>query len=222
MFSDTEEFLMFTKQMSARIWRGDKKTIPEMEAKFQSDPVDYLVPFASTLYSFRKNPHCRQRLASLRPQLVSRLMNWAPMNGGDEADCLTTYVFWLSENVPLFDAQRSEMQEVVREVCLSVLTKPDDFQSPHTRALIGLTLAKLAHSNGDSDLFKLAVAYVYNERKKVTDPKQQARVYRGLGMLQKLKGNRRGARAWFMRALNVPGVPFAVHFKTLAAWIGFM
>lgn len=218
------------QEYGKRVWSGDRTTVAEAKAKYESDPEGELIPLAVVLYSFRDKKHCANELLALRPQIIEYAINYAkkphnddaPKTQADKADVLATHLEWMSRRSELSIEEQQETAYEARRMCqhgIHVLHVARE-KPGHTLCLLWLTFARLCinekqFSRAREYLTEVETSVVY-----IADANQQARVCRKLGFLYRKCHSFFHGLDWGIGACLVPKTPWAVRLKSIAALLG--
>jgi hypothetical protein len=214
--------------LSPRVWAGDRRSVAKARARFvRDDPQEQLIPYATTLYSFRYDRRCANELISHYHELYARaeretMRPYGPDNArevANRADTLSTHLEWMSRQASFPRERRQGAQMMAEMLCTygaqCVARHHYQFQGHHTPYLLKLTAARIDLGKGNlGNASRILEEVIRDDPTRISDPNQRVRVYRKLGLLLR----KRGARdRWGIRALLVPEVPLANRLKSAAA-----
>jgi hypothetical protein len=212
---------------SDRVWHGDASTVGEARIAFLTDDSEEnLFRLAVALYSFRDRAKCAELLCSISDRLIELGTVWETPEGApadvqaalDRADCLSTYLLWLSRQDQLEEQKRDLARALAYEV--AVLAQAVESLQPHTAQLLLLTAAEAKLESGEpAGARALLDEYAATVQPTVLDQNQRARIMRKYGYLRRRLDWWRGTPTILGSAL-LPGITLRTSLKSLAALIG--
>jgi hypothetical protein len=181
--------------LSEKIWEGNRAAIAEARERFHADTGGQLIPWVSTLYSFRQLAVCREELYSFVPALVLICEATPPMIVGgrkataDQADVISTILLW-AYRTGCTEPSQGRMFLAARHAALYGfdLAERTEAEGGHTLALLALTRAEWTLTAPPIRKMMRRSAQHFLEvaesrASSIKDANQKVRVYRKLGYL---------------------------------------
>jgi hypothetical protein len=214
------------KPYDERVWEGDPTTVREAREAYRKDPEANLIRLAVALYSFRANSRFAEELIELRFKLLDFIATGisvaapitTPQEFADEADVLSTYLEWMSRR-PELSLEAAGLRKAARDLIGRGQGLVHDL-THHNPYLLLLTEVRIMLAEGRRTNAQQQLAWMASHAPQIKDPKQRARVYRKMGMLNRRCGRWRSGWFWGIRACFVPEVPLDVRAKSVAALLG--
>ncbi|CAN5127498.1 hypothetical protein BH11PAT3_BH11PAT3_2460 [soil metagenome] len=222
--------------LNSRIWSGDSTAVAEARANYKEDREKGLIPYASTLYSFRNNKKFALVLFGFQSELrrrAEREMSVEASGLTDEeraglADVLTTIFEWMIRRFTHDEFESSGFRENWQQFPF-LITQLSEWgmkhaiktNAYHSFCLLKCTQARLYFERDEAEIAEAAVNDAAIDSYCIKDPNQKVRVYAKVGFLYRILGVRMEGYRFGFKALLVQGVPMNVRLKGLALLLGF-